>query len=798
MADDQDQDQVNAASGPDAELPPRTSPSPLPDASPPPDDSIPQTRRIVDFDPEEQDWEDEDVHLDGLGLTTHRSRNRTVPVIPVRKHRRRVAGTNSRASAKARAVKAGVTLNFAADLAAWEVEREERAQQLADLHGMQLKEVRRRMLSQSAYAPKRKISLYNAKIARIMADVNADRELGDRYKMVDVKRLVTEDPSMLDAFTKEEEAELVAEAEAKRKTKFRGARANNLAAGADARRTIERLSKEITALADRAGMIGFAFFTRGHIHDKTAPVTIHSWGALDFCREILKKDPADISALFELWAVRRERGITGADTLLGMQQECTGYISSGLRTLLANASVRMSFEGYIQKLVERRNVGLVGWPDGVDFKRMSKQSAMGPLRILRDALKEGTCKWKLLTPGEKKQLVANFKEMVKRGEATEKSVKAPRASKRTETARKTTKASGASTRASRAKSKKTVVSDEEDGDEEDDDEEDDEEHAPRQSKAAPKASTARKSKAAPKPLTARKSKAMPAPATLTGASRSKPKRRVMSDDEDNEEDGVDDEERAMRPKSKGARKSSGRDANSDDDEEVDQSDPRHARAKAARKMFAQRKASSDSASDKGGNVPPCPKSKAAAKTSSGGTLSVRARLVALVEKAKRKKVNSADTVKAASKRRREEEGDGARKKRRKDGEEEDRGEEVAGGKTAGKRKRNGDEDEGSQRKKKKEKEKESNARPAKKGATDTEPNRPALTTGAAHATTTGAAPATTDAPGDGAGAASTDALPARKSPTEDAPPNGSSSGASASGGKRNTVRGKPGGPPGVR
>ncbi|KAJ7672883.1 hypothetical protein B0H17DRAFT_1141107 [Mycena rosella] len=148
------------------------------------------------------------------------------------------------------------------------------------------------------------------------------------------------------------------------------------------------------------------------------------------------------------------------------------------------------------------------------------------------------------------------------------------------------------------------------------------------------------------------------------------------------------------------------------------------KGKAARKMFAQRKASSDSASDKGGNVPPCPKSKAAAKTSSGGTLSVRARLVALVEKAKRKKVNGADTVKAASKRRREEEGDGARKKRRKDGEEEDRGEEVAGGKTAGKRKRNGDEDEGSQRKKKKEKEKESNARPAKKGATDTEPNRP--------------------------------------------------------------------------
>jgi hypothetical protein len=55
-------------------------------------------------------------------------------------------------------------------------------------------------------------------------------------------------------------------------------------------------------------MIGFAMFTRGHIHDTSVPVTIQSWGALDFFREVLKKDPADISTLFELWAVNRERG----------------------------------------------------------------------------------------------------------------------------------------------------------------------------------------------------------------------------------------------------------------------------------------------------------------------------------------------------------------------------------------------------------------------------------------------------------------------------------------------------------
>jgi hypothetical protein len=55
-------------------------------------------------------------------------------------------------------------------------------------------------------------------------------------------------------------------------------------------------------------MIGFAMFTRGHIHDSSIPVTLESWGALGFFREVLKRDPADIAALFELWAVSRSRG----------------------------------------------------------------------------------------------------------------------------------------------------------------------------------------------------------------------------------------------------------------------------------------------------------------------------------------------------------------------------------------------------------------------------------------------------------------------------------------------------------
>ncbi|KAJ7186273.1 hypothetical protein B0H12DRAFT_1246721 [Mycena haematopus] len=221
--------------------------------------------------------------------------------------------------------------DLAADLNDWEVEREERAEMLAEKHSMKVKEVRRRMLSTSTFKPKRKVSVYNAKISRIMADLNTGRGLGDCYKIPDIKRMVRDDPSMLDGFTEEEEKEMVDEMDARRKVKFRGTRANNKAAGVDAKKTVMRLSAEITALAERCGMIGFAMFTRGHVHDTAVPLTVQSWGALDFFRETLKKDPADVAALFELWAVSRERGDIGGDSLREMQQECTSIIKTGLR-----------------------------------------------------------------------------------------------------------------------------------------------------------------------------------------------------------------------------------------------------------------------------------------------------------------------------------------------------------------------------------------------------------------------------------------------------------------------------------
>ncbi|KAJ7836772.1 hypothetical protein B0H14DRAFT_2589513 [Mycena olivaceomarginata] len=397
--------------------PRRLSSDPPRDPAEPPEHTAEKTRRVVDFELDDGDaaWEDEDEQLAGLGTTTHRSRNHRAPVIPMQKHRRIEPGVNVRATAqKCQGDTAKKMQNLAADLDELEVERKECAQALSAKHGMKVKETQR------------KASLYNAKISRIMRDLNEDRSLGERYKIPEVKRMVVADASMLDGFTPEEEEEMMADLVAKRKRKYHGKRANNLAASADAKCTVERLMLEcfiLTTVADYGSRRARGDDRVCNVHPRPHPRHVGPRddsvvGRVGFYPR--KKDPTDISTLFELWAVNRKRGETGSDTLIAMQQECTSIIKAGLQAILGKTKVAMNYENYIKAIVEGKNVGLVGWPEGVDFKCMSKQSAIGPLRILCDALKCGTCKWKVLTAGEKSHLLAQFKEMVKNGEAHEK------------------------------------------------------------------------------------------------------------------------------------------------------------------------------------------------------------------------------------------------------------------------------------------------------------------------------------------------------------------------------------------
>jgi hypothetical protein len=88
--------------------------------------------------------------------------------------------------------------------------------------------------------------------------------------------------------------------------------------------------------------------------------------------------------------------------------------------ITGKANIAMNFQNYIKTLVLGRGVGLLVWPDGVDFKRMGKQSSLAPLRILYDHLKDGRTKWVKLSRKQQDKIVEEFKEMVQEGKLEEK------------------------------------------------------------------------------------------------------------------------------------------------------------------------------------------------------------------------------------------------------------------------------------------------------------------------------------------------------------------------------------------
>ncbi|KAJ7369227.1 hypothetical protein DFH08DRAFT_676878 [Mycena albidolilacea] len=342
-------------------------------------------------------------------------------------------GKNVRASGlKKRGANTSKMQRLAKDLDAIDVELEDHTARLATKYSMKPKNVRRRLVASSNYKLQRKPSLYNAKISAVMADLNADREDENRLTMPEVKVLVKDDPSLLEGYTTEDEAQMLADVAAKCEHKHRGTRSNNVAANVDIKHTMARLVEELNGLAQCTNMVGFAMFSRGHLHDTSTPTIISTGGALDFFREVLKREPADVSALLELWAVNREQGASWPHTLLAMQKECTEAIAIGLMAVTKRTKIAMNYENYIRSIVQGKNIGLVGWPQGVAFKRMSLQSAITPLQILRDALRAGTCRWKVLTPTERERIIKNFEDMVEKGEVKVKARKSSRATTKNE------------------------------------------------------------------------------------------------------------------------------------------------------------------------------------------------------------------------------------------------------------------------------------------------------------------------------------------------------------------------------
>ncbi|KAG6807502.1 hypothetical protein H0H92_007259 [Tricholoma furcatifolium] len=267
----------------------------------------------------------------------------------------------------------------------------------------------------------RKVNSWNALVQQKSQEVNEGRLKHDCVKLKEIQAMVREEMEN-GVYDKVEVEEMCKELEESREVKLKGARSSNRAAAVDYNATTRRIAADLANLHERCGPMGFAFVTRGHIHDTIVPEWIESQGSLQFINEVMNITPSDLLRKFEQWACAKDRTakVHNIDTL---RSECALMISGGLKKILGTSNVKMSYENYEQEIVQLYSVHLHGWPEGLKMERPSKITHMNDTRALHSALKAGDCTWVKLTRLEKEARAKKVKEKMASGEIVPKARK---------------------------------------------------------------------------------------------------------------------------------------------------------------------------------------------------------------------------------------------------------------------------------------------------------------------------------------------------------------------------------------
>ncbi|KAJ7609847.1 hypothetical protein FB45DRAFT_1038318 [Roridomyces roridus] len=351
---------------------------------------------------------------------THARRNPHLPIITARARYRKPKEKNGAQMTRLRRqMRVNKAQDLADDIRDLRQALDDALPAVAAKHNIALKELRRRVYNGAGIKTKRNLSVYNAKVACVMEIANEGLMLGDRFNMTEIKQMIKKDPSLLTDVDPDHLEEMITKLEAQRLVKRTGVRGDNVAAAIDAQRTLAVISELVAGLYRRTGIVGFAFFTRGNFSDITAPLAIHSGGALGFCSEMLNREPEVINAMLELWQIQRVEGAITAPSVEKMRIVSAAMIKSGLVQVTGKPNVAMNFENYVKSIVQAKHVALVGWPSGVPWKRLSKQSITGDVRRIYKALKDGSMKWKKLrTEEDEEDEERRFNKLISKGLAT--------------------------------------------------------------------------------------------------------------------------------------------------------------------------------------------------------------------------------------------------------------------------------------------------------------------------------------------------------------------------------------------
>ncbi|KAG1724059.1 hypothetical protein EDB19DRAFT_1644824 [Suillus lakei] len=302
-------------------------------------------------------------------------------------------------------------------------EEKTRIQSLAHAHNVTSKYINDMISSQTKYHGSRKAQLANALLHAKAKEMNSDQPVGLRYKIVELREMIMNDPEM-NNLTKNEKAGYIAALREHRDQKVSHVRGNNMAAARDVLLTTEKIVKELDDLRIRTGTYATLFVVRGHIND-TIQSTMHGTdNSDDFWEDVYDLPMADFLRQYEQWACTQNQSPkthcpwTWYDTSLTWL--CDTHLMSLTVAVTRKKDIAMNYNNYNTAIIETYAVQLVGWPPGINFISPSNIGTVGEIWRIHDALKARTCYWTTLTPAEVKTHTTNLNECRSAGEVVKK------------------------------------------------------------------------------------------------------------------------------------------------------------------------------------------------------------------------------------------------------------------------------------------------------------------------------------------------------------------------------------------
>ncbi|KAG1901631.1 uncharacterized protein F5891DRAFT_1187510 [Suillus fuscotomentosus] len=275
-------------------------------------------------------------------------------------------------------------------------------EKLADEHSVTTEKVKLLLGCKTFYKNKQGPTLHNAIVHVKALELNEGRPMGAKYTL--------------------EKKDYILKLKEHRMQQCLSVCATNLAASKDAQVTLDKVFKELEALALHTGMYVCLFATHGHVYDTNQAMWFGTDNVMYFWEDVLSLQPDYITKQLELWGCNQNKNINERDSVENMQRQSKHLLESGFNVITKGHNICMVYMNFETSIKEKHGINIKGWPENVLFTSPYKIGTVDKIRSLHHALQNGTCHWVNFTPHQHQEHIQHLDARHKAGET----VRAPR------------------------------------------------------------------------------------------------------------------------------------------------------------------------------------------------------------------------------------------------------------------------------------------------------------------------------------------------------------------------------------